>query len=83
MADRLFDEIRNFVAAALGADAESVGADFDFVIDGGGSSFDYFAMTSKLSEEFSVSFAGVRPFGKTGELYEFVKASLNDVGVSV
>ena len=63
--------------------ADAVGADFDFFIDGGGSSFDYFAMTSKLSEEFSVSFAGVRPFGKTGELYEFVKASLNDVGVSV
>lgn len=81
--DPLFDEIRNFVAAALGADADAVGADFDFFIDGGGSSFDYFAMTSKLSEEFSVSFAGVRPFGKTGELYEFVKASLNDVGVSV
>ena len=40
-------------------------------------------MISKLEEVFSVSFAGVRPLGKTKDLYEFVKASVNDVGVSV
>ena len=81
--DPLFAEIRNIVAVTLGIDADSVGADFDFFIDGNGSSFDYFAMTSKISEELSVSFEGVRPLGKTRELYEFVKASLNDVGISV
>ena len=81
--DPLFDEIRAAVAVALNIDEESVGEDFDFFVDGGGSSFDYFAMTSKLEEVFSVSFAGVRPLGKTKDLYEFVKASVNDVGVSV
>lgn len=81
--DPLFAEIRNFVAVTLGIEADSVGADFDFFIDGNGTSFDYFAMTSKISEELSVSFEGVRPLGKTRELYEFVKASLNDVGISV
>ena len=81
--DPLFAEIRNIVAVTLGIDADSVGADFDFFTDGNGTSFDYFAMTSKISEELSVSFEGVRPLGKTRELYEFVKASLNDVGISV
>lgn len=81
--DPLFDEIRAAVAVALNIDEETVGEDFDFFVDGGGSSFDYFAMISKLEEVFSVSFAGVRPLGKTKDLYEFVKASVNDVGVSV
>ena len=54
--DALTARIVSYFATALDADADTVGPDSDFFLDCGGGSIDYFAMISKLREEFDVPF---------------------------
>ncbi|MBR6914998.1 MAG: non-ribosomal peptide synthetase [Clostridia bacterium] len=54
--DALTARIVSYFAAALDAEEGSVGPDSDFFLDCGGGSIDYFAMISKLREEFDVPF---------------------------
>ena len=55
-ADALTARIVSYFAVALDADGDTVGPDSDFFLDCGGGSIDYFAMISKLREEFDVPF---------------------------
>ena len=58
MQEQSFGELERHIrlcfANALGKDTASIAADSDFFVELGGSSLDYFAMLSKLQEEFDV-----------------------------
>ena len=45
-----------FFSVALGKEADEIALDADFFLDGGGASLDYFAMMTKLQEEFGIPF---------------------------
>ncbi len=54
--DALSLRIRAVFAAALNRDERGIGPDADFFLDLGGTSLDYFAMLTRLRDEFSVEF---------------------------
>ena len=54
--DPCYLRVTELFAAALGKTQEEIGPDTDFFLDGGGSSLDYFALVSRLREEFGVEF---------------------------
>lgn len=75
--DALFALMARYIAAALDIDASAVTRAYNFFTDGGGSSLDYMAMTSQIQQDVGVSFASAPTFATAGELYDYVKASLN------
>ena len=54
--DALSLRIRAVFAAALNRDEDGIGPNADFFLDLGGTSLDYFAMLTRLRDEFSVEF---------------------------
>lgn len=54
--DELKEKIRQYFAEALGKNAENVGDGTDFFMDEGGTSIDYFALISRLQEDFRIEF---------------------------
>lgn len=74
--DELFEQIRQLFALALDKPVSDIGADADFFLDHGGTSLDYFAMVSKMQEEFGVPFptAGGNSLNTVNGIYEFIKA---------
>ena len=52
--DPCYGHVLELFATALGMQPEELGPDTDFFLDGGGSSLDYFALISRLREEYSV-----------------------------
>lgn len=52
--DELFEQIREYFAIALDKPVSEIGADADFFLDCGGTSLDYFALISKIQEEFGI-----------------------------
>ena len=61
-ADALLNRIRAVVAAAVNRSEDEVAFDADFFLDLGGTSLDYFAMLTKLRDEFDAPF----PLEETG-----------------
>ncbi len=55
-ADELTERVKIFFSVALGKEADEIALDADFFLDGGGASLDYFAMMTKLQEEFGIPF---------------------------
>lgn len=49
--------IKAYFAVALGKNADEIGTDTDFFLDEGGASLEYFALVTKLQEDFSVPFS--------------------------
>ena len=60
--DALLLRIRAIVAAAVNRSPDDVAPDADFFLDLGGTSLDYFAMLTKLRDEFDAAF----PLEETG-----------------
>ena len=54
--DELLQRVITFFAAALDKDVSQIAADADFFQDEGGTSLDYFAMISRMQEEFCIDF---------------------------
>lgn len=54
--DPCYAHVLELFATALGMQPGELGPDTDFFLDGGGSSLDYFALISRLREEYSVEF---------------------------
>lgn len=79
-ADALLIQVRELFATALGKRPEEVAVTADFFLDEGGTSLDYFAMVSRLQEEFSVSFptADGKGLNTVKELYEYIKVAVED-----
>ena len=78
--DALMQRIRAFFALALDKNEEEIPQDADFFSDGGGTSLDYFALISKLQEEFSVTFpTAVADCPSTIRgLYDYIKAAIGE-----
>lgn len=49
--------VKAYFAVALGKRADEIGTDTDFFLDEGGASLEYFALITKLQEDFSVPFS--------------------------
>ncbi len=49
--------VKGYFAVALGKSADEIGTDSDFFLDEGGASLEYFALVTKLQEDFSVPFS--------------------------
>lgn len=79
--DELYEKLCEFFALSLSKERSELGGDYDFFLDGGGTSLDYFAMVTAISEEFSLSFpqSGGRSLSTPNEFYEYIKAQKNDV----
>ena len=75
--DALTARIVSYFATALDADDGTVGPDSDFFLDCGGGSIDYFAMISKLREEFEVPFPteGGKGLNTPRGIADFIKRS--------
>lgn len=54
----LMEEIRSLMAGILGKAPEDIAPDGDFFLDEGGNSLDYFALVTKLSEKYGITFPG-------------------------
>ena len=54
--DPIYARVLELFSAALGMSEDEIVPDTDFFLDGGGSSLDYFALVSRLREDFSVDF---------------------------
>ena len=75
--DVLSDKICEFFSLALSREKNEIVGTFDFFLDGGGSSLDYFAMITAMQEEFSLDFpvnAG-KSLQTPDEFYEYIKAA--------
>ncbi|MDO4815099.1 MAG: AMP-binding protein [Bacillota bacterium] len=79
--NELADYVRALFAAALEKPAEEIGMDADFFLDEGGTSLDYFAMISKIQEDYAVSFPATQEKTMTTvrELYSFIEETLKNV----
>ena len=73
--DPRYARVRELFAAALEKATEEIGPNTDFFLDGGGSSLDYFALVTRLREEFSVEFptAEGQTLTTPEALYRFVR----------
>lgn len=73
--DALMLHLRQIVAAALDRDESEVAPQSDFFADLGGTSLDYFAMTAKLQEDFSLPFpqSGGKTLSTVQELYDYIR----------
>ena len=78
--DELMLHLRQVVAVALDKDVSAVAPESDFFTDLGGTSLDYFAMISKLQEDFAVPFPqnADGSLNTVKELYDFIRSSNND-----
>ena len=78
--DELYEKIRAFFSLALSKDRGDIGGSFDFFLDGGGTSLDYFAMITAMQEEFSLDFPvkSGKSLQTIDEFYEYIKAEKND-----
>ena len=54
--DELTMKVRSYFAIALNKQETEIGLDTDFFMDEGGTSLDYFALISKLQDDYSVDF---------------------------
>lgn len=83
--DPLLSRVLEIFAAALEKDISEISPETDFFIDGGGTSLDYFAMLSRLSEEFSLQL----PDGAGSQLAtaravaQYVKAGGDDADITL
>lgn len=79
--NELADYVRALFAAAFERPMEEIGADTDFFLDGGGSSLDYFAMITKIQEDYDVSFPSTQEKTLTTvrELYQFIEDARKNV----
>ncbi len=73
--------IRGLFAAAFEKSAADIGPETDFFLDEGGTSLDYFALVTKLQEEYGIRFpsAQERPLTTVRALCRFIEESLNHV----
>ena len=75
--DNLSRRVAEIFSQVLGKPADAMSGDFDFFIDGGGTSLDYFTVTSVLREEFSISPppASEQTLSRISAISEFIKTS--------
>ena len=62
-ADEITEKVREYFAVALGKDVGEVGHNTDFFIDEGGTSIDYFALITKLQQDYGVDFPSAAESG--------------------
>ena len=62
-ADEITEKVREYFAIALGKDASEVGYNADFFLDEGGTSIDYFALITKLQQDYGVDFPSASESG--------------------
>lgn len=82
--DPILSRVAELFAAALEKDISEISPETDFFIDGGGTSLDYFALLSRLSDEFHLRFpdgAG-SSLASPRALAEYVKAGNDDADIS-
>ena len=70
-------QLRALFAEAVNQPAEEIGDDADFFRDCGGTSLDYFAMISRMQEEYGISFpsAGGQSLGTVREFCQYIEAA--------
>lgn len=75
--DETLDRVRTYFAAALGKADSEITSDTDFFLDGGGTSLDYFALISRLQEEFSIAFptSGGKGLNTVKGICDYIRAS--------
>ncbi|MBR5741528.1 MAG: non-ribosomal peptide synthetase, partial [Firmicutes bacterium] len=75
--DALTARIVTYFSVALDSDEDAIGPDSDFFLDCGGGSIDYFAMISKLRDEFDVPFPteGGKGLNTPRGIADFIKRS--------
>ena len=73
--DPCYFRVTELFAAALGKSPAEIGPETDFFLDGGGSSLDYFALVSRLREEFGIEFptADGESISTPEKLYRFIQ----------
>lgn len=71
-------KVRQFFAIALNKKPEDIAYTSDFFLDEGGTSLDYFAMTSQLQQEFEISFPAdlEKSMNTIKDLCEFIEKQL-------
>ncbi len=81
--DPILSRVTEIFAAALEKDAGEISADTDFFIDGGGTSLDYFAMLSRLSEDFGLSLPAEAgsSLASPRAVAEYIKAGKEDADI--
>ena len=82
--DPILSRVAELFAAALEKDISEISPETDFFIDGGGTSLDYFALLSRLSDEYHLRFpdgAG-SSLASPRALAEYVKAGNDDADIS-
>lgn len=79
--NELANYVRELYSAVFEKPVEEIGMDTDFFLDEGGTSLDYFAMISKIQEDYDVSFPATQEKTLTTvrELYTFIEDTLKHV----
>ena len=77
--DALMVHLRQMIAVALDRQESEVAPQSDFFTDLGGTSLDYFALLSKLQEDFSLPFPqdGDKSLSTAQELYDYIRNTEN------
>lgn len=77
--DELMNYLKELFAVALGKNTKDISSQADFFLDEGGTSLDYFAIISKIQEDYSIAFptAADRSLNSIQELYNYIKAAVS------
>ena len=77
--NEIVKHLKELFATSLGRDADSIGFEMDFFLDGGGTSIEYLAMISQIQEDYKVSFPTNAQGGMNciKGIYEFLEVALN------
>lgn len=78
--DAVMDKIRAVFAGALGRPVDEISGDYDFFLDGGGTSLDYLSAIPELEKAFGVKVpvsADGKSLSRVTDFYDFIKDALN------
>lgn len=75
--DELLKKIKGLFAIALNKEEEDITSDFDFFLDGGGTSLDFYVISEAINEEYHLSiFKDNEPLSTPQKIYQHIKENL-------
>ena len=75
--DELLKKIKGLFAIALNKEEEDITSDFDFFLDGGGTSLDFYVISEAINEEYHLSiFKDNEPLSTPQKIYQHLKENL-------